>query len=148
MGPYAPLSGAPPVPYVPLRVTSGVLFWLNIGVRWCLLAAEPRSTAGLYSHLCVSVERSRRPCIRWYGTGGFEKQGQCFLIGLSCSLPFGLPPFPFFFFLSIEWFCGARVFGLIGCKSFSPSLAFQIYFNDNNNNDNNQIHHKHQGLSY
>ena len=32
------------------------------------------------------------------------------------------------------WYCGAGVFGLIGCISLSPSLALLTVFNNNNNN--------------
>ena len=38
----------------------------------------------------VPVERSCWPCIRWCETGGFQEQSQCFFIGLSYSIPFGL----------------------------------------------------------
>ena len=41
--------------------------------------------------------------------------------------------FPFLFFLSVGWYCGAGVFGLIGCISLSLSLALQTFFNNNNN---------------
>ena len=39
--------------------------------------------------------------------------------------------FPFLFFLSIGWYCGAGVFGLIGCTSLSLSLALPTFFNNN-----------------
>ena len=42
--------------------------------------------------------------------------------------------FPFLFFLFIGWYCGAGVFGLIGCISLFLSLALQTFFNNNNNN--------------
>ena len=51
-----------------------------------------------------------------------------FFIGLSCSLPFYSTVFTLFN-LSIGWYCGARVFGLIGCKLFSPSLALPTFNN-------------------
>ena len=41
-------------------------------------------------------------------------------------------------YLSIGWYCGAGVFGLIGCISVSPSLALLTFFN---NNDNNKKRH-------
>ena len=41
--------------------------------------------------------------------------------------------FPPVFFLSIGWNCGARVFGLIGCRSLSPSLALPTFCNNDNN---------------
>ena len=86
-----------------------------------------------YSLFGVPLERSSCLRFRWCGTGGFKEQGQCFFIGLSCSIPtivFTL--FPFLFFLSIGWYCGAGVFGLIGCISLSPSLALLTFFNNNN----------------
>ena len=41
--------------------------------------------------------------------------------------------FPCLFFLSIDWYCGAGVFGLIGCISLSLSLALPTSFNNINN---------------
>ena len=67
------------------------------------------------------------------GTGGFQEQGQCFFIGLSCSFSTILfYSLSLSFFLSIGWNFGAGVFGLIGCTSLSPSLALQTFFNNNN----------------
>ena len=40
-----------------------------------------------YFPLGVLLERSCCPRIRWCGTGGFQEQGQCFFIDLSCSIP-------------------------------------------------------------
>ena len=49
---------------------------------------------------------------------------------------------PFLFFLSIGWYCVTLlgvtgVFGLIGGRSFSRSLALPTTFNNNNTNNNN-----------
>ena len=60
--------------------------WSHIGILMSLLAAEPRSTAGLFFPISVPLERSCRLRIRWCGTGGFQEQCQCFFIGLSCSI--------------------------------------------------------------
>ena len=49
--------------------------------------------------------------------------------------------FPFLFFLSMGWYCGAGVFGLIGCIPLSLSLALPTFFNNNNNNNNNSMQH-------
>ena len=43
--------------------------------------------------------------------------------------------FPILFFHSMGWYCGARVFGLTGCQSLSPSLALPTFLNNNNNNN-------------
>ena len=40
--------------------------------------------------------------------------------------------FPFLFFLSIRWYCGAGVFRLIGLISLPFSLALPTWFNSNN----------------
>ena len=95
--------------------------------------APPRSTVWpVFPSHCPSgtilgdalVDWFSYPCIQWYGTGGFQEQGQGFFIILSCSIPFGLLLFfSFLFFLSMGWYCGAGVFGLIGCRWLSPSLA-------------------------
>ena len=61
----------------------------------------------------------------------FQDPGQCCFIGLSCSIPtIVFYFFLFLFFLSVGLYCGAGVFGLIGCIS----LYQPIFFNNNNNN--------------
>ena len=79
-----------------------------------------------------------KPHIRWCGTGGFQDQGQCFLIGLSCSIPAIVfyTIFLFLFFLSIGWYCGAGVFGMIGFIALYY-LALPTFNNNNNNNNDN-----------
>ena len=42
--------------------------------------------------------------------------------------------FPFLFFLSLGWYCGAMVFRLIGYRSLCLCLALPTSFNNNNNN--------------
>ena len=106
-----------------------------------LCAALLENLAGsqdFYSSLCVDLERSCSPRIRWCRTGGFPEQGQCFFIGLSCSIPtIVFYSFSFLFFLSIGWYCGALVFVLIGCIPLSLRLALPTFFNNNNNNSSN-----------
>ena len=121
----------PPGPYVPVRATQCNPHWLRCIGTWCLGASVHLSTASLqnlavqqdfYSSLGVPLERSFWPRIRWYGTGGFQEQGQCFYIGISCSIrTIVFYCFPFLFFLSIGWYCGADVSGLIGCILLSLS---------------------------
>ena len=111
-----PLYGALPEPYVPVRVTR---------------SAVPVS---------ISVERSWRPRIRWCGTGGFQEQDQCHFIGLAAHAILVSNWFPFFFFHSKGWCCGAGVFGLLGCWLLSPSLALPTFYNNNNNNNKNGIY--------
>ena len=89
----------------------------------------------VYYPLSFPVERSCWPCIRWCGTAGFQERGQYLFIGLTCSI-LSSTIFPFLFFLSIGGYYGAGVFGLIGCRSLSGSLALPTSFNNNNNHDN------------
>ena len=69
----------------------------------------------LHFPLSVPLERSDWPCVRWCGTGRYQEQGQCFFIGLSCSIHFGsLLFFHFSSFClyvgtvrlgSLDWYC-------------------------------------------
>ena len=63
------------------------VLWSHIVTLMHRLAAEPRRAARLlFPSWCHSgtILLTR---IRWCGTGGFHKQGQCFFVGLSCSIP-------------------------------------------------------------
>ena len=55
--------------------------------------------------------------------------------------------FPFLFFLSICWYCGAGVFGLIWCMSLSLSLALPTFLNNNNNNSVKYYYHIQMGVT-
>ena len=129
-----PLNGAQPGLYVKVRVTRGCSG--RTSVYLCTASLQNLAVPDdFYSPLSVPMERSCWLSIRWCGTGGFQEQGQCSFIGLSCSIStISSTKFPFLFFLSIGWYCGAAVFGLIGCISLSLSLALPTSFNNNNNN--------------
>ena len=63
------------------------VLWSHIG---SLMHASLQNLAlqqDFYSLLGVPLELSCQPRIRWCGTGWFQEQGQCFFIGLSCSIP-------------------------------------------------------------
>ena len=85
--PVHPLDGALPGPYVPVRLTRGAL------VVHRYTYAPPRCRTLQYSRVFipfsigVPLERSCKQRIRWCGIGGFQEQGQCFFIGLSCYIP-------------------------------------------------------------
>ena len=89
----------------------------------------------LCSPLSICLKRSGWPRIWWCGIGGFQEQVQCRFVGLVALYFFVFNYFPFLFFSSIGWLCGAGVFGLIRCQSPSPGLALPIFFNNNNNNE-------------
>ena len=85
------------------------------------------------------------PVFDGVGLPGFKRRSNALLLAKAAlSLPLSSTIFPFLFFLSIGWYCGAVVFGLIGCRSLSLSLALPTSFNNNNNNNNNnvpEVHH-------
>ena len=73
------------------------------------------------------------------GLAGFKSRHNTFFIGLSCSISIIV----FYYFslsllsVYIGWYCGAGVFGLIGCTSLSLSLALPTSFNNSYYNSNN-----------
>ena len=101
------------------------MFWSHIGTILRRLAVEPCSTAGLlFPSRCPSgtilltaysmvwdwrVSRAGPMLLYWPK-----------LLYAHYSL---LLSIPFLFFLSIGWYCGAEVFGLIGCTSLSLRIA-------------------------
>ena len=105
--PMHPLNEALPGPYVPVLVTRGAL------VAHRHTNAPPRcrtsqSAGVLFASQCPSGMILPTPFVRWCGTGGFQEQGQCFFIGLSCSiLTIVFYYFSLSLLLSIVWYCGA-----------------------------------------
>ena len=111
--PIHPLCGALPVPYVPVRVTRGAL------IAHRRTYAPPRCRTSQYCRTFILLSASL-----WNDL----------VDGLVALSFFVLNYFPFLFFSSIGWQCGAGVFGLIGCQSPSIGVALPIFFNNNNNN--------------
>ena len=114
--PLYPLYGAVPVPYVPVLVTRGAV------IAHRLTYTPPRCRTSLYSRTFIPFSISLwndlsdpELSIRWCGTGGFQEQLQCLFIGLAARSFFVSSCFSFIFFHSMGWYCGAWVFGLIGC---------------------------------
>ena len=67
--------------------------------------------------------RSCWPRIRWCRTGGFQEQGQCFFIGLSCySSNLVFYCFPFLFVLSIGWYYEAMSLDWYSINHSHPAL--------------------------
>ena len=76
-----------------VTVRPHAVFWSHIGTLMHCLAAEPCSTAGLlFPSLCPSLTVL---LTSYCGTVGFQEQGQCFFIGLRCSIYSLLLFFPF-----------------------------------------------------
>ena len=115
--------------------------WSHIGTLMRRLAAEPCSTAELlFLSQCLSGMILHTDCARSHiqvcGTGGFHEQGQCFLIGLSCSIPTLVFYYFALFLLSLSnlvlWGWGLRTDRVyITCLS----LALPTFFNNNKNNN-------------
>ena len=74
------------------------------------------------SLLSVPRKRSCWPHFRWCGLAGVKSRANTFLLALAALyLQQSSPIFLFLFLLSIGWYWGAGVFGLIGCISLSLS---------------------------
>ena len=132
--PMHPLNGALPGPYVPMRVTRGAL------VAHRYIYAPPRCRTLQHSR---TLFPSRRPSGTILLTAysmvwdwRISRAGPMLLYWPKLLYPYYgvLPFFPFLFFLSICWYCGAGVFALIGCTLISLSLALPTFYNNNNNN--------------
>ena len=83
--PVHPLNGALPGPYVPARVTRATL----VAHRYTY--AQPRCRTLQYSRAFIPFSVSlwndlANPVFNALGTGRYQEQGQCFFIGLSCSI--------------------------------------------------------------
>ena len=103
---------------------------LHIGTLMHRFAAEPCSTAGLlFNSRCPSGTILLTPySMVW--DWRVSRSGPMLLYWPKLLYPYYslLLFFPFSFFLSIDWNCGAGVFGQIGCTSLSLSLALPTFF--------------------
>ena len=129
--PMHPLCGALPVPYVPVQITRGTL------ITHRYIYEPPCCRTSQYCRTFVSLSVSLQndlvdPIFDFVRLVGFKSRSNAFLLAQLLS-PFLSNYFPFLFFSSIGWQCGAGVFGLIGCQSPSPGLALPIFLNINNN---------------
>ena len=110
------------------------LLWSHIGTLKHRLAAEPCSTAGL---LFLSRCPSGTILLTLYSMvwdWWVSRAGPMLLYWPKLLYPYYcLLLFPFLFFVSIGWYCGTGVFGLIGCIPLSLSLALPTLFNNNDN---------------
>ena len=114
------------------------MLWSHIGTLRHRLAAEPRSTAGfLLPSLCHSGKILLTLCSMVWDWR-VSRAGPMLLYWPKLHYPYYslllFFPFSSSCLYSIGWYCGAGVFGLIGCISLSLSLALLTFFNNNNNN--------------
>ena len=108
-----PLCGALPVPYVPARVTRGVV----IAHRFTY--APPRCRTSLHSRTFIPLSVSlwndlSDPVFDGVELAGFKSRVNAFLLAQLLA-PLLSPPVFRLFFYSLGWYCGAGVFGMIGC---------------------------------
>ena len=123
------------VPYVPVRVTLGAL----VAHRYTYVPPRVRTSqyCRTFILLLVSVWNDLAdPVFDSVGLAGFKKMANIFLLSKLHYLFLSSTIFPLIFFLSIGWYCGAVVLGLIGCRSLFHILALPTSFNNNNNNNN------------
>ena len=118
------------------------VLWSHIGSLMRFLAAEPRSTAGpLFPCQCPSGTILLALYLMVWDWRFQEQANALYWPKLPypyyCLLLFF--PFSSFCLYSIGWYCGAGVFGLIGCTSLSLSLALPTSFNNNNNARNDGL---------
>ena len=103
------LYGALPMPYV----TRGAV--IDIGTPMRLVAAEPRSIPGFLlpcQYLCGTILVAPYSMVSDFRV---SRAGQCLFIGLAARSLFVSACFLFLFCYFMGWYCGAGVFGLIGC---------------------------------
>ena len=112
-----------------------VVLLRHIGKIMRFLASEHRRSEGLLfpsQYLLWTIFGD--PVFDGVGLVGFKSRANVFLLSLAIRSVFVFCWLQCFFFLSMGWYYGAEVFGLIGCLALSPNFAFTTFFNNNNNN--------------
>ena len=103
------LNGAVPGPYVPVQVTRGAL----VAHRYTY--APPRCRTSQYHMTFIPISVSlwndlANLVFEGVGLAGFKSMENAFLLAQAAlSLLWSSTIFPFLFFLSIGWYCGAGV---------------------------------------
>ena len=127
-----PLNDALPGPSVPGRVTRGA----KVAHRYTYTPPRCRTLQYLRTFVpshCPSWMILLTPCSLLWDWRVSRAWPMFFYWPKLLDPYYILLFFPFdLFFLSIGWYCGAGVFGLIGCISLSLSLALPTSFNNNN----------------
>ena len=128
-----PHYGALPVAYVPVWVTRGAL----VAHRYTYAPSRCRTSQYLRTFIPLSISLWNDladPAFDGIELAGFKSSANAFLLAYMLLDPFlSSTVFDILFVLSICWYCGAGVFGLIGCRSLSQSLVLPTSFNNNNN---------------
>ena len=130
--PDGPLNDALPGLYMPVRVTRGAM----VAHRYTY--APPRCRTSQYRRTffpsqCHSGTILLTPCSMVWDWQVSRAEPMLFYWPNLLYSYYTI--FPYLFFLSIGWYCGVGVFGLIGCISLSLSIALPTSFNNNKNNN-------------
>ena len=104
--------------------------WSYIGI---LNYAPPRCRTSQYHmtfiSLSVSLWNFCDPKFDGVGLAGYESRVNVFFVVRTLFVFYTLfRCFPFLFFLSIGWFCGAGVFGLTRCNPLTPIFELPTMF--------------------
>ena len=112
------------------------VLWSHIGTLYEPPRCRTSQYRGLLFHSQCPSGTILLTRVRWCRTGGFQEQGQCFFIGLSCSIPTMV-----FYYFSLSLL---SVYRLVLCGlglrtdmvyiSLSLSLALPTFLNNNTNN--------------
>ena len=125
--PVHPLNGALPGLYVPVRITRGAL------VAHCYTCAPPRCRTFQYSRTFIPFSVSlgnnlANPVFNGVGLAGLKSRANAFYWPKLLYPYYSLLLFLyFFFFLSIGWYCGPGVLGLIRCISLSQPFTADLF---------------------
>ena len=112
-----------------------VVLWSHMSILICLLAEEPFSiswplfplSVSLWNDLADPVFNGVDSVVLWVSrAGAMHFYWPKLLYPLLSATIFPIPFFP-----PIGWYCVARVFVLIGCRSLSPCLPLPTSFNNN-----------------
>ena len=125
--PMQPLYGVLPVPYVPVRVTRGAL----VAHRHTYTPSHCRTSQCYRTFILLSVTQWKdlpEPIYSMVSHWRVSRAVPMLFYWHKLSIPFCLLFFPFSPFCLLGWYCGAGVFGLIGCKSLSPFLSLPTSF--------------------
>ena len=109
-----PLYGALPVPYVPVRITRRAV----IAHRQTYAPPRCRTSQCYRTFISLSVSLWNDlgdPVFDGVGLAGFKSRANAFLLVLLLAPLFSPTVLPALFFHSFGWYCGAGVFGQIGC---------------------------------
>ena len=90
-----------------IQCTLTMVLWSHIGTLMRILAAEPRSTAGLLFPSQCPCETILLTLYSMVWDWRASRAGPIFIIGRSCSIPLRAV-FSFLFFPSTGWYCGAQ----------------------------------------